>query len=36
MHGQDCSSVLQLRLELGFNPKKSVCPTWVLGTAPDA
>ena len=36
MHGQDQSSVLQLGLEFGFNPKKSVCPTWVPGTAPDA
>ena len=36
MHGQDHSSVLQLGLEFGFNPKKSVCPTWVPGTAPDA
>ena len=36
MHRQDQSSVLQLGLEFGFNPKKSVCPTWVPGTAPDA
>ena len=36
MHGQDQSSVLQLGLEFGFNPKKSVCPTWVPSTAPDA